>query len=104
MIAERFELLEELGWDQKRFRAIYDLLSQHAHILPMSFYRMEANGRGTGLENEADRGYICLMLQICTGVLNDCTDRIVLAFPDVADRRQGKKSRFSPGPRGNLPR
>ena len=35
------------GWDPNHFRALYDLLSQHTHILPLSFYRIEPNGRGS---------------------------------------------------------
>lgn len=104
MIVSRVEMLDKLKWDRGQFRAVYDLLSQHAHILPMSFYRMEEEGRGTGLENDTDRGYMCMMLEMCAGALSECTDLIVLAFPDTADRRKGKKSTFSPGPRGNLPR
>jgi hypothetical protein len=104
MIATRQEMLEKVGWDKGHFRAFFDLLSQHAHILPLSFYRLEPNGRGTGLENEADRGSLCTMLETCAEVLAQCTDLIVDAFPDTATKRQGKKSKFSPGPRGNLPR
>lgn len=104
MIATRQEMLEKVGWDKGHFRALFDLLSQHAHILPLSFYRLESNGRGTGLENEADRRSLCTMLETCAEVLAQCTDLMVAAFPDAAARRQGKKSKFSPGPRGNLPR
>jgi len=104
MIATRKEMLEKVGWNRGHFRAIFDLLSQHAHILPLSFYRLEANGRGTGLENEADRGSLCTMLEVCAEALAQCTDLMVGAFADTAINRQGKKSKFSPGPRGNLPR
>ena len=104
MISTRLEMLDKIGWDRGHFRAVFDLLSQHAHVLPLSFYRLEPNGRGTGLENEADRGSLCNMLDICAGSLSRCTDLMVAAFPDTASKRQGKKSRFSPGPRGNLPR
>jgi hypothetical protein len=104
MIATRHEMLERVGWNRGHFRAIFDLLSQHAHILPLAFYRIEPNGRGTGLENEADRGSLCTMLEICAEALSQCTDLMVQAFPDTVARRNGKKSKFSPGPRGNLPR
>lgn len=101
MIATRQEMLEKVGWNIGHFRALFDLLSQHAHILPLSFYRLEPNGRGTGLENEADRGSLCTMLEICAEALGQCIDLMVDAFPDTASKRQGKKSKFSPGPRGN---
>lgn len=104
MILSRNEMLDKIGWDRNHFRAIFDLLSQHAHILPLSFYRIEPNGRGSGLENPSDRGYIYMMLLACADVLEKCTNEMVGAFPDTAAMRKGKKSRFSPGPRGNLPR
>jgi hypothetical protein len=104
MIITRIEMLDKIGCDRKLFRFVFDLLSQHSHILPISFYRIEPNGRGTGLENPTDRNYFCMVLDICTAALADCTDKMIEAFPDVAPRRQGKKSRFTPGPRGNLPR
>jgi len=104
MILSRSEMLDKVGWDRNHFRAIFDLLSQHAHILPLSFYRIEPNGRGSGLENPTDRSYICMTLLACADVLERCTTELVSAFPDAAIARKGKKSRFSPGPRGNLPR
>jgi hypothetical protein len=104
MISTRSELLDKIGWDRGHFRAMYDLLPQHTHILPLSFYRLEPNGRGTGLENQTDRGYISMSLELCAEALQRATDTMVLAFPDTASARQGKKSKFSPGPRGNLPR
>lgn len=104
MVPSRIEMLDKIGWDRKHFRAIFDLLSQHAHILPLSFYRLEPNGRGTGLENPTDRSYLHMTLLMCAEVLEKCTSEMVGAFPDTAASRRGKKSRFSPGPRGNLPR
>ncbi len=104
MIVSRTEMLDKVGWERNHFRAMYDLLSQHAHILPLSFYRLETNGRGTGLENPTDRYYLQMTLLACTDVLEKCTSEMLIAFPDTVVVRQGKKSRFSPGPRGNLPR
>jgi len=45
--------------------ARYDLLSQHTRVLPLSFYCMERNGRGTGIENELDRGYMTAAVMAC---------------------------------------
>lgn len=104
MMVTRQDMVEKVGWNRDHFRAVFDLLSQHAHILPLSFYRMTPNGRGTGIENDTDRGYLTTTLNLASDALSQCTDILVAAFPETADRRQGKKSRFSPGPRGNLPR
>lgn len=102
MISSRDEMLEKAGWDRSHFNAAFDLLSNHTHILPMSFYSMEPNGRGTGIANDADGGYIAMFLEICADALRAVTDSMVNAFPDVANVRLGKKSTFSPGPHENV--
>lgn len=103
-IHTRDEMLAKLGFDKGHFDSMYDLWSQHIHILPVAFYRMEPNGRGTGLENDTDRAYIANALVVCTAVLSDTTDLMVKHFPDTAGVRQGVKSKFSPGPASNRPR
>ena len=102
-ISTRDELLAEVGWDRREFYLLWHTLSQYIHALPVSFYRMESSGRGTGVENDADRGHLCLMLELCTQAVSKCTDRWVEIFPDVAAVRQGVKSKFSPGPISNRP-
>lgn len=102
-IETRDEGIEELGFSKGEFDGIFDLLSQHTHILPLSFYRMEPNGRGTGIENNIDRSYIAFTLGICSGVLKSATDKVVAQFPDIADLRKGIHSKFSPGPVSNRP-
>lgn len=103
-IDTRDEILAKLGFEKGQFDALYDLWSQHIHILPLSFYRIEPNGRGTGLENDTDRTYIAQALESCAAVVTDATDMMVEQFPDVASVRQGVKSTFSPGPTKNMPR
>lgn len=103
-ISARSEQLSEIGWDTQTFFALFDFLSQYIHVLPLSFYNTEPNGRGTGLENDTDRTYISQFLLICSEMLDACTGRMVDLFPDAAAVRQGSDSKFSPGPRRNLPR
>lgn len=103
MIDSRDEMLAKVGFKKGEFDAIYDLWSQHVHILPISFYRIEPNGRGTGIENNTDRSYIAQAMEICAAVLSDATNRMVEQFPDAIEVRKGIKSKFSPGPRENLP-
>lgn len=102
-IETRDDGLEELGFSKGDFDSIFDLFSQHTHILPLSFYRMEPNGRGTGIENGTDRSYIAFALGLCSGLLKSATDKIVAQFPDIADVRMGVNSKFSPGPVSNRP-
>jgi hypothetical protein len=102
-IESRDDGLAELGFSKGAFDSIFDLLSQHTHILPLSFYRMEPNGRGTGVENNTDRGYIAFTLGMCSGLIKSATDKMVAQFPDTADVRRGVDSKFSPGPASNRP-
>lgn len=104
MSASRDEMLEQIGFDRGHFNALFDLWSQHTHILPLSFFRMEPNGRGSGLENDVDRSYIAGAMAVCTELLVEATDLIVTKFPDVAGVRSGTRSMFSPGPHSNRPR
>lgn len=98
---DRAQLVEMVGMNKVQFDVIWDLWSQHSHIHPMSFYRMEANGRGSGLENDTDRAYLTTAMLICGGILEAATESMVEAFPDVAGVRQGVDSKFSPGPKAN---
>jgi hypothetical protein len=102
-IPTRDKLLAEVGWERADFYGIWNMLSQYTHVLPLSFYRLEANGRGTGVENDTDRGYISMMLDLCEQALKQCTDRLVQEFPEAASVRKGTASRFSPGPNSNRP-
>lgn len=101
MIDSRDDMVTRLGYEKGHFDALYDLWSQHTYILPLSFYRMEPNGRGSGLENDTDRAYIGQALLTSAELLADATNLLVAKFPDVASVRQGRKSKFSPGPREN---
>lgn len=102
MISARGELLERLGINKGGYDAIYDLWSHHIHILPISFYRLEPSGRGTGVENETDRTYMAEALQVGSAILVSATDLMVNQFPDTASTRRGIESAFSPGPTENV--
>lgn len=101
MIPSRDELLEKLGLDIGEFNAFYDVVSNFTHILPISYYRSEANGRGTGVQNRTDLNYIVLSLIKAAHWLNISTDRMVELFPDANKVRKGKKSKFTLGPKEN---
>lgn len=102
-IKNRDQLIEMAGLPAETFNGLWIHYSQHTHILPMSFYRMEPNGRGSGLENEADREFFQSALLMCKTLLSSATDMMVEVFPDVAVQRCGLLSVFSPGPRANAP-
>jgi hypothetical protein len=101
MIPSRDELLEKLDVDTGEFNAFYDIVSNYTHILPISYYRSEGNGRGTGVQNRTDLSYIVISLINATHWLNISTERMVELFPDAAKVRKGKKSKFTLGPKEN---
>jgi hypothetical protein len=102
MIPSRDELLNKLGVDVGEFNAFYDVISNYTHILPISYYRSESNGRGTGVYNRTDLSYIVLSLKNCTEWLMASTNRMVELFPDSQIVRKGKKSKFTMGPKENM--
>ncbi|WP_279496424.1 hypothetical protein [Aeromonas veronii] len=101
MIPSRDELLEKLNVDIGEFNAFYDVVSNYTHILPISYYRSEANGRGTGVKNRTDLSYITLSLLKSEYWLKCSTDRMLELFPDAEGVRKGRKSKFSLGPKEN---
>ncbi|WP_455831494.1 hypothetical protein [Pseudomonas fluorescens] len=103
MISSRDEMLEQAGWERAHFYAIWDLLSQYAHVLPMSFTRMEPDGRGSGAANEADIDYLTATISWCADTVHSATNLIAAAFPTTAMVRQGLDSKFEPGPKPNSP-
>lgn len=105
MMLSRDQLIGSVTEQKKsHFDGLYDLWSQYTHILPLSFFRMEPNGRGTGMENDTDRSYITFTLDVCTQILTLATDILVQIFPDTGAVRLGISSTFSPGPRSNRPK
>lgn len=102
-IKSREQLLELGRLERKFFDMIWILCSQHSHVLPMSLTRIEPNGRGTGVVNDADGCYIKLSLEASAMLLEWATDQMVVEFPDVAPLRNGLDSKFSPGPASNRP-
>jgi hypothetical protein len=104
MITPQKELIASLGIDQRQFDFFWNYLSQYTHLLSFSFHRMESNGRGTGCENDFDRGALCLVFELCTSLLTTAVDRLTEIFPDAVDARRGLDSKFSPAPTRNLPR
>jgi len=100
---DRAQLVELAGIEKNHFDVWWDLCSQHSHVHPMSFFRNEPNGRGSGLECDPDRAYLAAGMLLSATLLDQATDQMVGFFPDVGKIRKGIKSKFSPGPESNLP-
>lgn len=104
MITPQKELIAQLGINQDEFDFFWNYLSQYTHVLSFTFYRIEPNGRGTGLDNEFDRDALCMILEFCRNLLVAAVNRLIEVFPDAASARRGTDSKFSPGPSKNLPK
>lgn len=104
MITPQKDLIAKLKINQAEFDFFWNYLSQYTHVLSFTFYRVEQNGRGTGLENDFDRDALCMVIGFCSGLLVTAVDRLVELFPDAAEARQGLNSKFAPGPTKNLPK
>lgn len=104
MFETKEDIMARKGWDKSYFYLLWNITSQHAHVQSLAFYRIEPNGRGTGLENSYDRGFLALGLETCAETLVGITDALCQHFPDAAVVRKGTDSKFSPGPARNLPK
>ena len=71
---DRAQLLELVEIEKQVFDSLWDLLSQHSHIHPMSFFRNETNARGSGLELDPDRSYLTFGLALTASALDSCTE------------------------------
>ncbi|MBL3705988.1 hypothetical protein GI582_25170 [Sulfitobacter sp. BDSS02] len=103
-ITPQKEIISDLGINQSEFDFFWNYLSQYTHVLSFTFYRIESNGRGTGLENDFDRDALCMVLEFCNVLLVTAVDRLIEIFPDAAEARHGLESKFAPGPIKNLPK
>ena len=104
MLESKENIMACLGWDKSWYYLFWNLTSQYTHVYSLAFYRIEPNGRGTGIENHFDRKCLALGLETCADVLRGITDALCGHFPNVKDVRNGSNSKFSPGPARNLPR
>lgn len=79
------ELMQRQGSDATTLRGIWELLSSHVHSYPFSFYRViENRDRGTGRENDVDKGYCGLAAQLAASMLSSASLSVKGLFPDVS--------------------
>ena len=104
MIKPKHEIIQSTGFEQQEFDALWTFFSQYIHVFSFTFYRMEPNGRNTGMPNQFDLSALTVGLILSTTLLSSATERMVELFPDTASKRQGINSIFSPGPTKNLPK
>lgn len=89
-ILSQDEILRRMGAFEQRFRGYYRFLSSHAHSFPLAFYRMVDQGRGRGVENEVDKGYVAGAIDFASEVVSRATAEIRGAFKGVVTFKPGK--------------
>ncbi|MBH2010699.1 MAG: hypothetical protein I8H71_13430 [Xanthomonadaceae bacterium] len=80
------EIAEALPFIDRYFRPIYRLFSIHVHSAPMSF-QAQSNERARGDENDAERMYITLAIQIVLKYLSAAMLDMARLFPDAVARK-----------------
>jgi hypothetical protein len=85
--------LEEIGVkagvEIELFRWLFRFLSNHVHGLPLSFYRIQEDGRGRGLHTTAEEGYTSLCLSFSMTLLVGARDEIEAMFTPVLEEAAG---------------
>jgi hypothetical protein len=78
------EILQRMGTEPSLWRGLYRFFSSHTHSFPLAYYRMAEHGRGHGLENYVDKGYIGGAVDQCAGILRQSTDDMRRLFEGMA--------------------
>lgn len=80
------EILAAEGGDTTSMRGIYEFLSSHTHSYPFSYWRTPDHGeRGTGRENEVEKGYLAMAAHLAAELLGACTEQMKKVFPQVTE-------------------
>jgi hypothetical protein len=74
------EIGGSLPFMDRHFRPIYRLFSNHVHSTPLSF-QAQSNTRGRGDENDAERFYIILAIQVVIKYLTAAVIEMARMFP-----------------------
>jgi Family of unknown function (DUF5677) len=78
------EILAAEGGDITSIRGIYEFLSSHTHSYPFSYWRTPEHGeRGTGRENDVEKGYLAIAAQLASELLNAGADQMKQVFSTV---------------------
>jgi hypothetical protein len=81
------EILSRMGVAEPRKQiAIWRWWSTYVHSFPMSYYRMAEQGRGVGVENRVDKGYMLAAMAAGTEFIEEATAGVRRLFPDIPDR------------------
>ncbi|MFP5234410.1 MAG: DUF5677 domain-containing protein [Acidobacteriota bacterium] len=77
------QIISSLGRDPDPVLYSYRWLSNHTHTFPFGFHRTREHHRD-GTENEVDRSYFAVALELASGWMSFAIDRFQAAFADLA--------------------
>ncbi len=70
------------------FNAMYRMFSVHTHSSPMSFYRSEPGGRGSGVVNLTDSRLMAVAIECVLGFPRACHSEMSTLFKDIVKIRK----------------
>lgn len=79
------ELLQRAEISVGDFRGLYTYLSAQAHSFPLSFYRMAERDQGRGVENDAEKGSIAMILEFVASISEGSIRNMEHLFPGSVD-------------------
>ena len=82
----RAEIVKRAGDNVSFYKGMYNFLSNQVHSLPMSFYKMQEKGRGTGLENNVDKGYMAFTIEYISQHLLSASIKYLELYPSVKEK------------------
>lgn len=78
------EIFEKSGGNWAGHWGLYRFWSAQTHSFPLGFYRSVEQGRGRGVENDAEKAYIGGALAVSVHTVKACTDRMQHLFSGIA--------------------
>jgi hypothetical protein len=78
------EIFEKSGGDWSGHWGLYRFWSAQTHSFPLGFYRSVEQGRGRGVENDAEKAYIGGALAVSVHTVKACTDRMQHLYSGIA--------------------
>lgn len=79
------EIFEKSGGDWTGHWGLYRFWSAQTHSFPLGYYRSVEQGRGRGVENDAEKAYIGGALAVSVHTVKACTDKIQHLFSGIAN-------------------
>lgn len=90
------EIAVKAGIETGLFRFMWKLMSTHAHGLPMSFYRMQNDDRGRGVQTPVEEHYTILLLSFCMSMLVSTRDEFVALMGNIEQKKREIAYAFHP--------